>query len=79
MRERRSAPSASHLTASAVAARVKGGELEATMPMAIDRPQRSAADAIKAVHELLCQGYTDVVDADLSKYLDPVSQGPPGS
>jgi RNA-directed DNA polymerase len=37
------------------------------------RPRRSAADAIKAVHELLCQGYTDVVDADLSKYLDAVS------
>jgi hypothetical protein len=40
------------------------------------RPRRSAADAIKAVHELLCQGYTDVVDADLSKYLDPVSYCP---
>jgi len=37
------------------------------------RPRRSAADAIKAVHELLCQGYTDVVDADLSKYLDDAS------
>jgi RNA-directed DNA polymerase len=36
------------------------------------RPGRSAADAIKAVHELLCQGYTDVVDADLSKYFDTI-------
>jgi len=36
------------------------------------RPARSAADAIKAVHELLCQGYTDVVDADLSKYFDTI-------
>ena len=37
------------------------------------RPRRSAADAIKAVHELLCQGYTDVVDADLSfKYFDTI-------
>jgi RNA-directed DNA polymerase len=36
------------------------------------RPRRSAADAIKAVHELLCQGYTAVVDADLSKYFDTI-------
>jgi RNA-directed DNA polymerase len=36
------------------------------------RPGRSAADAIKAVHDLLCQGYTDVVDADLSKYFDTI-------
>ncbi|MBM3539346.1 MAG: group II intron reverse transcriptase/maturase [Alphaproteobacteria bacterium] len=36
------------------------------------RPQRSAADAIKQVHRLLCQGYTDVVDADLSKYFDTI-------
>ena len=36
------------------------------------RPRRSAADAIKAVHGLLCQGYTDVVDADLSKYFDTI-------
>jgi RNA-directed DNA polymerase len=34
------------------------------------RPRRSGADAIKAVHALLCRGYTDVVDADLSKYLE---------
>ena len=34
------------------------------------RPKRSAHDAIKKVHELLCEGYTDVVDADLSKYFD---------
>src|ERR1700745_2245616 len=32
------------------------------------RPGRGGADAIKAVHVLLCRGYTDVVDADLSKY-----------
>jgi RNA-directed DNA polymerase len=36
------------------------------------RPGRSAADAIKAVHVLLCRGYTDVVDADLSKYFDTI-------
>jgi len=40
------------------------------------RPKRSAQDAIQEVHELLCEGYTDVVDADLSKYLDPVSYCP---
>ena len=34
------------------------------------RPGRSATDAIKEVHRLICRGYTDVVDADLSKYLD---------
>ncbi|MEJ2087214.1 MAG: group II intron reverse transcriptase/maturase [Gammaproteobacteria bacterium] len=36
------------------------------------RPRRSGADAIKAVHALLCRGYTDVVDADLSKYFDTI-------
>jgi RNA-directed DNA polymerase len=36
------------------------------------RPRRSAADAIKETHRLLCRGYTDVVDADLSKYFDTI-------
>jgi len=36
------------------------------------RPRRSAGDAIKAVHELLRSGHTDVVDADLSKYFDTI-------
>ncbi len=36
------------------------------------RPKRGASDAIKAVHELLCRGYTDVVDADLTKYFDTI-------
>lgn len=36
------------------------------------RPKRSAVDAVKKVHELLCQGYSDVVDADLSKYFDTI-------
>ncbi len=40
------------------------------------RPARSGADAIKEVHALLCRGYTDVVDADLSKYLDCASNCP---
>jgi RNA-directed DNA polymerase len=36
------------------------------------RPKRSAQDAIRKVHELLRVGYTDVVDADLSKYFDTI-------
>ena len=36
------------------------------------RPKRSATDAIQAVLILLRQGYTDVVDADLSKYFDTI-------
>jgi RNA-directed DNA polymerase len=36
------------------------------------RPKRSAQDAIRRVHKLLCAGYTDVVDADLSKYFDTI-------
>ena len=40
------------------------------------RPKRSAQGAIRKVHKLLCEGYTDVVDADLSKYLDHVPYCP---
>lgn len=36
------------------------------------RPKRKAVDAVKRVHTLLQQGYTDVVDADLSKYFDTI-------
>jgi RNA-directed DNA polymerase len=36
------------------------------------RLKRSAKDAIQKVHELVCEGYTDVVDADLSKYFDTI-------
>jgi RNA-directed DNA polymerase len=36
------------------------------------RPKRSAQDAIQKVDELLQQGYTDIVDADLSKYFDTI-------
>ena len=36
------------------------------------RPKRSAQDAIRKVHKLACEGYTDVVDADLSKYFDTI-------
>ena len=34
------------------------------------RPKRGAVGAVKAVHRHLCRGYTDAVDADLSKYFD---------
>jgi RNA-directed DNA polymerase len=36
------------------------------------RPERGAHDAIKLSHKLLRGGYTDVVDADLSKYFDTI-------
>jgi RNA-directed DNA polymerase len=36
------------------------------------RPGRSAGDAIQEVDKLLIAGYTDVVDADLSKYFDTI-------
>src|SRR5215472_3482738 len=36
------------------------------------RPRRSGTDAVKEVHRLIRRGYTDVVDADLSKYFDTI-------
>jgi RNA-directed DNA polymerase len=36
------------------------------------RPRRTAMDAVKEAHRLTCRGYTDVVDADLSKYFDTI-------
>ena len=39
------------------------------------RPARGAVDAVKEVHRLICRGYTDVVDADLSKYFDSIPRG----
>jgi RNA-directed DNA polymerase len=42
------------------------------------RPKRGAGQAIQTVLILLRQGYTDVVDADLSKYLNAVSYCPQG-
>ena len=36
------------------------------------RPKRSAIDAVKAVHGALIEGYTQVVDADLSKFFDMI-------
>lgn len=36
------------------------------------RPERSAQDAVRAVHSLLNQGYREVIDADLSGYFDTI-------
>jgi retron-type reverse transcriptase len=36
------------------------------------RPARGAVDAVKEVHRLICRGYIDVVDADLSRYFDTI-------
>jgi RNA-directed DNA polymerase len=36
------------------------------------RPERSARQAIGEVHKAVRQGYTDVVDADLSRYFDEI-------
>lgn len=36
------------------------------------RPRCSAVDAVKETHRLICRGYTDVVDADMSKYFDTI-------
>jgi RNA-directed DNA polymerase len=36
------------------------------------RPKRSALDAVTATHRLVRWGYTDVVDADLTKYFDAI-------
>src|SRR5712672_1578956 len=36
------------------------------------RPARGAVDAVKDVHRHLCRRYTDVVDADLSRYFDSI-------
>jgi RNA-directed DNA polymerase len=36
------------------------------------RPEKSALDAVRAVHSLVSRGYTEVVDADLSGYFDSI-------
>ena len=36
------------------------------------RPHGSGQTRSKEVHRLMCRGYTDVVDADLSKYFDTI-------
>ena len=40
------------------------------------RPRRSGIDAVKEVSRLINRGYTDVVDADLSKYFDTIPHAP---
>jgi len=40
------------------------------------RPGRSAQNAVEKVQQHLRDGYTDVVDADLSKYFDTIPHGP---
>jgi retron-type reverse transcriptase len=41
------------------------------------RPERSANDAVKRVHRLLNTGHNEVVDCDLSNYLEASSYCPP--
>ena len=41
------------------------------------RPRRSAVDAVKETHRLICRDYTGVVDADLSKYFDTIPHSDP--
>jgi hypothetical protein len=36
------------------------------------RPERSALDAVRHVHKMLCTGHGQVVDADLSGYFDSI-------
>jgi RNA-directed DNA polymerase len=36
------------------------------------RPQRSALDAVRTVHQRINEGHTAIVDADLSKYFDTI-------
>jgi RNA-directed DNA polymerase len=36
------------------------------------RPARGAVDAVKEVHRHIYRGYTDVVDADISRYFDSI-------
>ena len=40
------------------------------------RPDRSALDAVQAVHRWVEAGHTEVVDADLSGYFDSIPHGP---
>ena len=36
------------------------------------RPRRQALEAVKATHRAICDGLTEVVDADLSQYFDTI-------
>ncbi len=41
------------------------------------RPGRTAGEAVQEVHRALCAGHTEVVDADVSQYLDAAPYCPP--
>ena len=41
------------------------------------RPGRTALEAVQEVHRALCAGHTEVIDADVSQYLDPATYCPP--
>jgi len=40
------------------------------------RPQRSALDAVRRVHQAIDAGHTEIVDADVSKYFDTIPHSP---
>ena len=41
------------------------------------RPGRTALGAVQEVHQALCAGHTEVIDADVSSYLDVAPYCPP--
>jgi RNA-directed DNA polymerase len=41
------------------------------------RPGRAALEAVREVHRALCAGHTEVVDADVSQFLDVAPYCPP--
>jgi RNA-directed DNA polymerase len=41
------------------------------------RPGRTALEAVQEVHRALCAGHTEVIDADVSNYLDAATYCPP--
>jgi RNA-directed DNA polymerase len=41
------------------------------------RPGRTALEAVQEVHRALCAGHTEVIDGDVSQYLDVATYCPP--
>jgi RNA-directed DNA polymerase len=41
------------------------------------RPGRTALEAVQEVHRALCAGHTEVIDGDVSQYLDAATYCPP--
>jgi RNA-directed DNA polymerase len=41
------------------------------------RPGRTALEAVQEVHRALCAGHTEVIDGDVSRYLDAATYCPP--